>query len=727
MSNQPGLHTIEAYPIDVVKEMLVPWDTAECPIGSDVRRRILAECPVIVDETYLQAASADVDQSLEFTSPREISGYQSSAVELRQPSRAHQRSFELRGELFEGIWHDAHSNLFASYNLKGNNFSQPGIMEHPTAVDQYVAWGLQESKIIERVLKVSEVLRARNVSTEYIVGLAEPKEYLWPQLGSTTSAYERLPLDEYRRRIVQKYWQTLPEAEQTLDRLTDIQSKFNDMTFYVSMRATDTAFRLGDMISRPVAARTEVFRHINERLLLPDDKPLDPQSADDWVRYLQKYLAPELANNMARMHVDLAHDFLHKFNITALGGIVDADSVHGEPLGFGDAPITAEDRARDLFEAAHQLIDASPIDLANKTRFQTSWEFFANYIFETNLVLGDIGQARTQIGDSIAAIARMYDIGDPYEKNAVVLQSFQAIFLDRFFIQSEHAEQFSAQHTSFSELLANPSLIDAPALRAGVESVLSDIMTEVIEENVNEIQDPNFDIFALVCSGERNFVRGMEEAIVANIADALVTQWTKLANQHMPDLLAGLEAETIRTVFDAHIAILSPQLQRLAAQLRPQLQALLDTEIRALSQTSRSTPLLLAADTTYFYNSASQHLWAASEFVDIEDLRCAIKQQGTAITYEQLQQHPKSGASSIEITDSSQLYGITSNGQVDCINYSLEKGSAEVDVAELPTGNQPPYVLVTLQDSQGTMSHKLYLPEAVQPSDRTESQQDRLF
>lgn len=271
---------------------------------------------------------------------------------MKRPSSTHGRSYMLTDEIFNRRWTDEYGNTYEATSLKGNNFTSPDVTEHPTAALRYIAYGLQESAIIERVLKASRLLCEIGVSTEKILGIAEPKidQYPWPLADDETDHHELIDLADYKIRIIEKYIQRQPKEKQTIAERLGMMAVFQDTTFYISLRATDSPYRLGDIKDKKRLAR--VYEQINMRLLFDGEEPLDVENAQDIRRYTKNYLAPNVARNLARLHgADLTHGFVYAGNLTALGAIVDLDSVHGEPLGLGDQPVTDMDIARDIRDA----------------------------------------------------------------------------------------------------------------------------------------------------------------------------------------------------------------------------------------------------------------------------------------------------------------------------------------------------------------------------------------
>lgn len=378
--------TIEAFAIDRVKDFAMPQDAESLPIPATVLRQLLENCPVV-----LVNPEATAEETLPFNDARPELFGQDVDVDLTQISENHKRSFDVRTEQLPDVWYDEHGNRFSALSLKGNNYSQPGLLQHPTASEGFIAYGLQESSIIERVLKSSALLRKLAISTEHIIGVSELKSYPWPTLGGETDATELVSLKEYKRRIVDTYWKELPEDVRTMEMLGELHAKFKDMTFYVSLRATDSPYRLGD-VGR-LQNRTAVFDHINKYLLREGDEPLDPANIEDRKRYLRNYFCPMVGTNLARLHAaKLGHKFTHDMNLTALGGIVDLDSIYGEPLGLNDESLTTEGRRIDIcgiLQAIQSNMGVRPITEPDHTM---ALAFLDAYRAETQHLNGDIDQ-----------------------------------------------------------------------------------------------------------------------------------------------------------------------------------------------------------------------------------------------------------------------------------------------------------------------------------------------
>jgi hypothetical protein len=340
--------TIEGFRVQAVKGEVLPDEVRGLPLGREALRTIMFKVPIVVSDPSAETDSTDsIAEELQL---------ERSQYELSQPSDMHKRSFVIDHPDFQQTWQDEYGNQYSAISTKGNNFSQPGLHEHPTAAEGVIPFGLQESSIIERVLKASNFIRSKGISTEYIFGVTEPKEFPWPGKAEKDEKSEVLSLDEYKRRIVMDYWTRLKPEYKTIEALGELHKQFEDMTFFVTYRATDSPYRMSDLADDN--NRQSVYEYANEYLLEEGMSPFEIKNYHDEKRFDTAIFAPRLGMNFARLHyAGLAHKFPHMGNITALGGIVDLDSVHGEPLGLNNDKIIPEDMAYDVNHVITGFLD----------------------------------------------------------------------------------------------------------------------------------------------------------------------------------------------------------------------------------------------------------------------------------------------------------------------------------------------------------------------------------
>lgn len=127
------------------------------------------------------------------------------------------------------------------------------------------------------------------------------------------------------------------------------------MNFVVTERAMDVNYRITDFFcdsdESEFYARLEKILHAYNIAYARDTSvdQLDIDSAEDVRLYFTKIFPSLCAKNLAKMHdLGMWHGFSVLGNMTALGSVIDLDSVKGEPLGFGDGDITIERQMNDL-------------------------------------------------------------------------------------------------------------------------------------------------------------------------------------------------------------------------------------------------------------------------------------------------------------------------------------------------------------------------------------------
>ena len=142
---------------------------------------------------------------------------------------------------------------------------------------------------------------------------------------------------------------------------------------------------------------------------------------NDAAQYFSEILPKLIGLNLARMHgiktedssepAGLAHHFLHLGNVTALGGIVDLDSVKGRALDLDDEPPGYAAIARDLVF----ILDDEDLKgfakgpghlfVSDPEQFMTS---FANNLFDTYMRIR-FGQVEVPIATEVEFLATLND------------------------------------------------------------------------------------------------------------------------------------------------------------------------------------------------------------------------------------------------------------------------------------------------------------------------------
>jgi hypothetical protein len=478
--------SIETYVMPGMKDELIPEVIHGFSPGAQYITQLLAQCPFV----YTLPAS---QSSLPFNELAPYDSTEPSSWHLEQVSPNHNRSFEVIDEQLPTSWQDEFGHTYTSLNLKGNGFYQAILLKTSTAPDGVIAFGLQESSVIRRVLRASRILRSLGVNTEYILGLAEPSSYAMPLYDSNTDAHSTYDLGDYKTELIKRHWESIPETNRTAERLVELQQAVARMTFFVTARAMDTSLRLEE-INDNTQNKQRLFDIANDYFIPNDALPLDATKADDIERLLKEVTIPRLSKNLARLHVNgLAHRFPNGLNITALGSIVDLDSVHGETLGFDDAPITADDIFEDLLESSRGIIrtDRSiykimrsygevkrddPVELFLKLYKQE----YLQVVTDTAIPLSDIAAA------GLNWESELFEVGSITPQN--LASSVYEIFVD----QSERINFDEGLEVEINKWFEANNSILQDDLDQIIEANSTELAELLIDEWINEIRSGTY-------------------------------------------------------------------------------------------------------------------------------------------------------------------------------------------------------------------------------------------
>lgn len=275
------------------------------------------------------------------------------SLPLGQISPEHKRSYQVQlgkfandGEFQQtALWQDSYGNKFSTISTKGNNFSRHEVIESLSAPSGYIPYGLMEDDSLRRILRSSRLLREAGVDTEWPVRIIEPKKIMF----GTACVFQ----EEYKKRVVDQ----VMSASDDFDKASYIAKAVHNMNFFVILRAMKIGDRPSDLLEDKTAEEalqrlSRIFTIYNQTHTGDSDYRQLASSNEEDRRYYVEELLPRLtARNLAKLHeTGLAHAFPHLGNITALGGLVDLDSVKGEPLELGDQPVDASDWAHDISE-----------------------------------------------------------------------------------------------------------------------------------------------------------------------------------------------------------------------------------------------------------------------------------------------------------------------------------------------------------------------------------------
>jgi hypothetical protein len=264
---------------------------------------------------------------------------------------------------------DEFDNIYASLNIKGCDLSDPHFFKTLTAAREYIIHGLQESIVMERVIRASKLLRQNGVGTEYICGLVIPESFPLDTRKENVGIDDKqpVPLPKLLEHMAGQLAHHLPatdreETREPLEIKLDIIERFSDCNYLITYRAMDCPIRLGELHD---PEKFKSFQAFTKQIFKDNDvsKFIQERSAAE---YIGRPLAYWLGTNIGRMHkTGIYHKHPVALNITALGSIIDLDSCEGEPLELGDRPINRQDELIDVSQAIKALqeeIDFIEID-----------------------------------------------------------------------------------------------------------------------------------------------------------------------------------------------------------------------------------------------------------------------------------------------------------------------------------------------------------------------------
>lgn len=258
---------------------------------------------------------------------------------LRRISNDHGRSFELMTGRYSSsiLFADTYGNIFTSINLKGNDLISPKVESDGHQPSGYKFKGLQDDAAISRVVEASQILRSKGVDTEIILKVMVPKKL--PAWSGDLVNLDTFKLSLNRNRY-------------DLD-AQDAQ-KIKNVNLIVTVRGMACSVRIIDIgdfsSSRQISAVFETINLLERQANGDSARQLNHRNKNDQSFYTTEYVPKRFGTNLGLMHnAKLAHNYITEHNVTAIGGIVDLDSVEGYQLG--DRHITNKKVLNDVNDA----------------------------------------------------------------------------------------------------------------------------------------------------------------------------------------------------------------------------------------------------------------------------------------------------------------------------------------------------------------------------------------
>jgi hypothetical protein len=277
---------------------------------------------------------------------------------------------------------DVFGNIFKSLSIKGSNFINPHFFESGTASRDFLVFGLQESLVIERVLRASQMMRCAGIHTEYICGVVLPTGLPVPavdNIGIDSHTVKSLP--ELLEHVSSRYARENPDPEKSaLEIKSQMVERFGDCEYMVTFRGLDCPYRARDI------ADPDTFEEMKQFVIDNYENMGKKLSETDYEpeQFLAEIWATEVGHNVAKMHnMGLVHGYLTSGNLTALGSIIDLDSVKGEPLEIGDEAINDDQKIEDIISVVGAIISiANEVKLNFDDQRIVIAETFRNFFYQ---------------------------------------------------------------------------------------------------------------------------------------------------------------------------------------------------------------------------------------------------------------------------------------------------------------------------------------------------------
>lgn len=311
----------------------------------------------IIENTPAITSAYDGRTSPQLTVASEYSGIQwdeQRYYPVGRLSEFHGRNIEVLADTIKIA--DQFGNEYFSLGIKGCDFSNPFLRPSPTAERDFIVNGFQESIVMERVLRTSKILRENGIGTEYICGLTLPEQFPLDKQedGIGDKGFVELPdlLNHVCTKFAKEHHESL--GVEPLKLKADLLEKLHDCDYLISYRAMDCPYRFGELHNPELF---EKFIQFFKALELEPDEREQIESMDVH-KYIKNLFSPIFGSNLGAMHrLGVVHKFLHSYNLTALGSIVDLDSCRGEILNLGDAQPSEAEYIKDVITGLKSITE----------------------------------------------------------------------------------------------------------------------------------------------------------------------------------------------------------------------------------------------------------------------------------------------------------------------------------------------------------------------------------
>lgn len=296
--------------------------------------------------------------------------------QLVQLSTHHGRALDDERVAGKVVWTDEYHTPFGDRDFKGNMFEQLGVEPDGNSFFKYHVIGLKESIGVNRIDRVSKIMRNLGLPTEAIKRVYLLEEVIYKG--------ERMPIEEWEKieinNRVAKYNELITNSEtsaaaSSLKYETEkILAMFESTKFYVIERHLQTDVRLRDLreakseesfhqlvdvpliwLTKNVLPNSNLNRgFVSWELGRPED--FDPTNKDHLTYYFSDWLPKQMATYLAKFHSnEMVDGYAHGQNWSMVGTLYDLDSFFGVPIG--DPNPEAASLQNDVMETTKAIVE----------------------------------------------------------------------------------------------------------------------------------------------------------------------------------------------------------------------------------------------------------------------------------------------------------------------------------------------------------------------------------
>ena len=283
--------------------------------------------------------------------------------EYERVSTKHGRSMTESASSKKSVWAGPErGDIYGASTVKGTAMYQKISIEVYKDEEGYVRFkanGLMEDKVVPRIKEISLYMRKNGLPTEMIRSIKK-LEFVYIKEDKN---WKKIPINEWKQKV-------LEEAKFRNEPNIDALKNYLEKTDFIALeRDVQVDERLVDLKDAILEGRLKnflkpIFKWLNAAtygrdggLIYGTPSPGIFNLTDtDIKRYIIDFLPTQMGLYLGRFHrLGLTHRYLHDQNWTAVGTVVDLDSVEGDSAVRHDHVNTDYDFAKDLEQTVNEV------------------------------------------------------------------------------------------------------------------------------------------------------------------------------------------------------------------------------------------------------------------------------------------------------------------------------------------------------------------------------------